>query len=187
MDEVEAARAALHRFGDTYAAIAPPVDVEELAASLCRLRVRDADDLCPIAGSPPATPLSGLLLPARWEIWVRRDEPAPRRRFTVAHEVGHHLLHSAGGAAVLCRPADVEAAQGGERVREREANRFAAELLMPEGMVRDEADRDGPDPIALAGRFGVSDVAMGFRLVNLGYLQALPVDLQAEVDRWRPV
>jgi hypothetical protein len=28
---------------------------------------------------------------------------------------------------------------------------------------------------------------MGFRLVTLGYLEALPVDLQAEVDRWRGV
>ena len=77
--------------------------------------------------------------------------PAPRRRFTVAHEIGHHLLHS-DGAAVLCRPADVETAHGDERAREREANRFAAELLMPEPMVRAAADRDGPDPIALAGR-----------------------------------
>jgi hypothetical protein len=186
MDEVAAAREALARFCGTYAASVPPVDVEELAGSLCRLRVQAADDLCPIAGVATAVPLSGVLLPARWEIWVRRDEPAPRRRFTVAHEIGHHLLHS-DGKAVLCRPADVETAQASERAREREANRFAAELLMPEAMVREAADRDGPDPIALAPAFGVSDVAMGYRLVTLGYMKALPVDLQAEVDRWRSV
>jgi hypothetical protein len=184
MDEVAAARAALDRFTQVYAATVPPLDVEELAGSLCRLRVRAADDLCPVAGVSAGTPLSGVLIPGRWEIWVRRDEPAPRRRFTVAHEVGHHLLHS-DGATVLCRPADVEAAQGDERARERAANRFAAELLMPEALVREAADANGPDPIALAERFGVSDVAMGFRLVTLGYLRALPVDLQAEVDRWR--
>jgi len=184
MDEVAAAREALARFCGTYAASVPPLDVEELAGSLCRLHVQAADDLGPIAGLAPDMQLSGLLLPARWEIWVRRDEPAPRRRFTVAHEIGHHLLHS-DGAAVLCRPADVETAQASERAREREANRFAAELLMPEALVRAAADRDGPDPIALAPRFGVSDVAMGYRLVTLGYMKALPVDLQAEVDRWR--
>jgi IrrE N-terminal-like domain len=186
MDEIAAARGALERFTQTYAATVPPLDVEELAASLCRLLVREADDLCPIADAPPQTPLSGVLIPARWEIWVRRDEPAPRRRFTVAHEIGHHLLHS-DGATVLCRPADVEAAAGDERAREREANRFAAELLMPEALVRAAADADGPDPIALARRFDVSDVAMGFRLVTLGYLRALPVDMQAEVDKWRAV
>jgi len=184
VNELLAAREALSRFCDTYAATVPPLDVEELAASLCCLRVRAADDLAPVAGAASTVQLSGVLLPARWEIWVRRDEPGPRRRFTVAHEIGHHLLHS-DGAAVLCRPADVETAQASERAREREANRFAAELLMPEAMVREAADRDGPDPIALAARFGVSDVAMGFRLVTLGYLQTLPVDLQAEVDRWR--
>ena len=186
MDEIAAARTALARFTSVYAATVPPLDVEELAGSLCRLRVRDADDLCPIAGLSAETPLSGVLIPDRWEIWVRRDEPAPRRRFTVAHEVGHHLLH-ADGATVLCRPADVEAAEGEERAREREANRFAAELLMPERLVRAQANAHGPDPIALAPRFGVSDVAMGFRLVTLGYLAALPVDLQAVVDRWRSV
>ncbi|HEY2868495.1 MAG TPA: ImmA/IrrE family metallo-endopeptidase, partial [Gaiellales bacterium] len=136
MDEVAAARQALARFCSTYAATVAPLDVEELAGSLCRLYVQSADDLGPIAGLAPNVQLSGLLLPARWEIWVRRDEPGPRRRFTVAHEVGHHLLHS-DGAAVLCRPSDVETAQGDVRAREREANRFAAELLMPEPMVRD--------------------------------------------------
>jgi IrrE N-terminal-like domain len=186
VDEVSAAREALGRFCRTYGAAVPPLDVEELAASLCRLRVRAADDLGPIAGAAPKVQLSGVLLPGRWEIWVRRDEPERRRRFTVAHEVGHHLLHS-DGAAVLCRPSDVETAQGDLRAREREANRFAAELLMPEQMVREAADHGGPNPIALAGHFGVSDVAMGYRLVTLGYLEALPVDLQAEVDRWRGV
>ena len=184
MDEIAAARAALQRFTDIYAAQSVPLDVEELAGSLCRLRVRDADALCLIAGLSSETPLSGVLLPQRLEIWVRRDESPARRRFTVAHEVGHHLLHS-DGAAVLCRPVDVVGADTGEKARERQANRFAAELLMPEPLVREHADRDGPDPIALAARFEVSDIAMGFRLVNLGYLTQLPVGIQAELDRWR--
>jgi hypothetical protein len=184
VDEVVAAREALGRFCRTYGATIPPLDVEELAGSLCRLRVCAADDLAPIAGQAPGVQLSGVLLPSRWEIWIRRDEPTPRRRFTVAHEIGHHLLHS-DGATVLCRPSDVETARGDLRDREREANRFAAELLMPEELVREAVDRDGPNPIALSARFQVSDVAMGYRLVTLGYLEALPVDLQAEVDRWR--
>jgi len=91
-------------------------------------------DLAAVAGIPANELLSGLLLPQRWEIWVRSDESALRCRFTIAHEIGHHLLHS-DGAAVLCRPADVDQVAATERAREREANRFAAELLMPEGLV----------------------------------------------------
>jgi Zn-dependent peptidase ImmA (M78 family) len=86
---------------------------------------------------------------------------------------------------VYCRPADVDQAEAGVRRREREANRFAAELLMPETLVRASVERDGVDPHRLAGRFAVSDVAMGFRLVNLGYLTALPAAIDEEYRRWR--
>jgi hypothetical protein len=56
---------------------------------------------------------------------------------------------------------------------------------MPEPRVVREAQRLGPDPLALAPRFAVSDLAMGFRLVNLGLLEALPVDLDREWQQWR--
>ena len=184
MDEVEAARGALHRFTDAYGLTAPPVDVAELAGSLCRLRVRRGADLCAIAGAAPGMHLSGVLLPATWEIWVRRDESETRRRFTIAHEVGHHLLHS-DGVKVLCRPADVDQADDAERAKERQANRFAAELLMPEPLVRERAGRDGPDADALARTFDVSSIAMAYRLVNLGFLEVVPADIEAEQQRWR--
>ena len=71
------------------------------------------------------------------------------------------------------------------KFRERQANRFAAELLMPPDLVEREVARHGPDPIALAELFGVSDVAMGFRLVNLGHLRELPVDLDQEWRSWQ--
>ena len=56
---------------------------------------------------------------------------------------------------------------------------------MPEQLVAGEVDRCGLDPVALAPLFGVSDLAMGFRLVNLGHLQALPVDLDRQWQQWR--
>lgn len=184
MDEAAAAQATLQRFRELYDSDAPPVDVEELASSLCRLRVRRGDDLASVAGVAEGTRLSGVLIPRLWEIWVRRDEPAARCRFTIAHEIGHHVLHS-DGATVMCRPTDVEQAEGSARVREREANMFAAELIMPEALVREYADRDGADPFALSERFAVSSLAMAFRLVSLEYLEALPVELAAEHERWR--
>ena len=54
---------------------------------------------------------------------------------------------------------------------EREANRFAAELLMPaeavEYLVRTMKDAT---VAKMASRFDVSQVAMGYRLKNLGWL-----------------
>ncbi len=184
MDEIETARNTLDRFTEIYGGDAPPVDVEELAASFCRLRVRRGADLCQIAGVPARTTLSGVLVPRAWEIWVQRDEPSERCRFTIAHEIGHHLLHS-DGATVMCRPVDVDQDDTQTKAREREANRFAAELLMPEQLVREWADRDGADPTELCKRFQVSDVAMAFRLVTLGYLRALPVEIEAKHRAWR--
>ena len=87
---------------------------------------------------------------------------------------------------MFCRAADLRPdPESPERLREREANRFAAELLMPEQLVAGAVDRHGPDPVALAPLFAVSDLAMGFRLVNLGHLQALPVDLDRKWQEWR--
>ena len=184
MDEEAVARATLDRFTGIYGGDAPPVDVEEVAASLCLLRIRRGADLCAIANVKEGTKLSGVLLPGPREIWVQRDEPADRCSFTIAHEIGHHVLHS-DGATVMCRPADVDGADEQIRIREREANRFAAELLMPAAMVREYADREGADPTVLCRRFGVSDVAMAFRLVTLEYLADVPVEIEAKRQAWQ--
>jgi hypothetical protein len=188
MDEAGEARAALDRFTRIYGQTAPPVDVNELAESLCRLRVRLADDLSRVPGAPAGVALSGMLLPGRMEVWVNRSETPARRRFSVAHEVGHFLLHAAADAeqAVYCRAGDVRPdPEDPARTREREANRFAAALLMPEALVANAVERLGAVPDALARVFAVSELAMAFRLVNLGYLRALPADLQATWQSWR--
>jgi hypothetical protein len=184
MDEVEAARRALRRFTDAYGLDAPPVDVAELAGSLCCLRVRVGGDLRALVDAASDMHVSGVLLPAAAEIWVRRDESGTRRRFTIAHEVGHHLLHS-DGATVLCRPVDVDQADEAARAKEREANRFAAELLMPEPLVRERVGSDGLDVAALAGTFDVSPIAMAYRLVNLEFMEVVPSEIADEQERWR--
>ena len=89
-----------------------------------------------------------------------------RRRFTIAHEIGHFVLHPE-----LARPE-----RGGEvteagRVQEREADAFAAELLMPEDLVRQAAREHGTDVDRLADRFDVSRAAMRTRLQRLGILE----------------
>jgi hypothetical protein len=111
-------------------------------------------------------------------VWLNAGEPAPRRRFTLAHEVGHWVCQvlEGRGAPIMCRAEVVGVGEG--KALEREANVFAAELLMPEGLVR--ASFDGT-AAGTAAQFGVSDEAMGWRLYNLAVLTTRP-SLMAKLD-----
>ena len=101
-----------------------------------------------------------------------------RRRFTVAHECGHWVLHIAGadqpvccGAEDVSEQADVEKVRQLRR-READANAFARELLMPESLVIEQAHATGCNLAALAERFDVSVPAIRLRLLTLGLLPA---------------
>ncbi len=136
-----------------------PVPVERIAEDLLGLAVTERDGLT----------VSGMLLPAEREIYVNAEEVPARRRFTLAHEVGHWVCQvlEGKGAPMMCRAEDVS--ERADRTLEREANVFAAELLMPEGEVR-AAWAD--DPGACPERFGVSAAAMRWRLYSFGLGEA---------------
>jgi hypothetical protein len=182
-----AAQALLRDFEERYDdGGAPPVPVERIARSLLGLLVDEADDIRALPGAPgDQGRLSGMLDPAEMVVWVDRDEArrSPgRRRFTIAHEIGHLLLHvPASREAIYDRPGDIrehdEGASGEEvpelRRREREANVFARELLMPEALVDEQAHATGFNLPALAGRFEVSVPAMRLRLRLLKLLPPL--------------
>jgi len=70
-----------------------------------------------------------------------------------------------------CRPVDLTEAT--DRVLEREANVFAAELLMPEPAVREVWAELG-DVAACAARFDVSPTAMQWRLHSFGLVTERP-------------
>ena len=88
-----------------------------------------------------------------------------RRRFTIAHEIGHFVLYPE-----RCRPERGGVDEAGRR-EEREADTFAAELLMPEHLVRDAVREQGLDVARLADRFEVSRKAMQTRLRGLGLME----------------
>lgn len=126
--------------------------------------------------------ISGVLVVSGPEgsIGVNREHPEVRQRFTIAHEIGHFVLHRnqrdlfIDKAFVAFR--DTRAAKGGDR-SEVQANQFAAALLMPAELVKREL-RDQVIDIAsedvietLAKRFGVSNQAMIFRLGNLDLIK----------------
>lgn len=96
-------------------------------------------------------------------------ESGTRTRFTIAHELGHHcLLH---GEKDRLTPPDFNSdAKDQDEVQ---ANKFAAELLMPEEAVRAMVSvRKITDISRLAKLFNVSRFAMAYRLEALGYALA---------------
>jgi len=107
---------------------------------------------------------------------VNADESPERRRFTIAHEVVHRVcqrLEGKGAPVIVCRAGD--ASRSADRKLEREANVFAAELMMPEASVREAwvaIGGEGAEVIGrMADRFDVSPIAMQWRLSNFGVLE----------------
>ena len=125
--------------------------------------------------------VSGVLVikNGRAIIGVNETHLPSRQRFTIAHEVGHYLLHR-DFSDVFVDASPVFFRDGrssdGTVLQEVQANAFAAELLMPEIVLRREL-RDRPvdafDDLALrqlAMRFGVSVQALTIRLTRLGLI-----------------
>ena len=160
----------------------PPIDIEAIAEETDGLDIQEAADLRVLPGLPEElrnSDLSGLLFPQERRIWVSGVEAARslgRKRFTIAHELGHWHLHDAAKAharGVFCRSEDIggsEAELKASRTIEAQANRFAAALLMPEALIRAEAERWKLNVHVLARRFEVSLPAMQLRLTTLGVL-----------------
>jgi len=117
-------------------------------------------------------------------IGVNKSHSFKRQRFTIAHEIGHLLMHHQAGDSLIVDNTvrvnfrdDLSSLATNEQ--EIEANAFAAALLMPRSLVLREV-RAAYSPSTnynqlvtdLARRFNVSAEAMGFRLLNLGLASA---------------
>lgn len=144
-----------------------PVPVEQVAACLgIRVELADLGEDC-----------SGVLVrnKSRAVIGVNWGHHSNRRRFSLAHEIAHFVLHDGetyidNGYRVHFR--DEESGSGTES-EERDANAFAAALLMPARWVREAFNRQPFDLTEddglgrLADKFKVSPQAMTYRLMNL--------------------
>ena len=85
----------------------------------------------------------------------------------MAHEFAHYQLHRenlaefAEGERILHRSDE-------RNIIERQANNFAANLLMPEELFREEVRRTRGDITLIAKRFNVSPLALRYRAKSLG-------------------
>jgi hypothetical protein len=177
-DPALAAQQLLTEYDETYSlGEIPPVPVADIAESLLMLDIVEEDEIRALPGAPAKCgPLSGLLTTADQTIWVDRREAQrspKRKRFTIAHEIGHWVLHAQRGASktseCACAPDDIRE-DGGRREREREANAFANELIMPKAIISTLAPELGFNLALLAERFDVSVRALELRLILLDLL-----------------
>lgn len=144
-----------------------PVDVEAVARSLG----------AHVRYSPFEGELAGMLVRGDGQpvIGVNSIHPRNRQRFTIAHECGHLMLHE--GEVHVDRRLQVhrrdETSSMAIDPDEIEANRFAAELLIPHDLIMAdlkgrEIDIEDDNQIReLAEKYGVSAQSMTLRLVNL--------------------
>src|SRR6266480_2924717 len=162
-----------------------PIDVDTAAKMLgIRIVREDMED-----------DVSGLLVVRNGKavIAVNSRHHLNRQRFTVAHEIGHYLLHHRIGKkedqlfldkkyALYRNPDNAEVYArsdgfSGDYRQEQQANQFAADLLMPEDLVRGYLTQnrldltDESDLYRLAVAFGVSEQAMSIRVLNLGLVK----------------
>jgi len=103
-------------------------------------------------------------------IYVEAGEANVRKRFTIAHEIGHvvlgHLTNKENNELI---DDEVRLRSSVWNVEERQANAFAAQLLMPASLIRGAVNRGLASVEELAEMFEVSEQAMMYRLRNLGY------------------
>lgn len=147
----------------------PPVPVDKIARGL-NLQV------CSL---PAEDDISGAIIRKGDQVIIAVN-PAHhlnRRRFTIAHELGHYFLHKGLGEhvdenfRVAWRNADSSKAVNWVEIQ---ANRFAAELLMPARFLERDLNSlstiDKRTVALLAARYTVSAEAMKIRLSQLGIL-----------------
>jgi len=142
-------------------ALTLPVPVE-IVATNSQIRISRA----------PSSEFSGMLIRKDGYalIGINSGESSVRQRFTVAHELGHFFLHEEKDAFIDYR--DKKGASS-QTPRERQANMFAAAILMPRKMIEADAKQLGKDGFTeeeldkLAKKYDVSTDAMRYRLINL--------------------
>jgi hypothetical protein len=173
---IRAAREHAERLLERFRITKPAVDVVKVAKGL-NLQIIEqylGDDVSGLLVTAPS--VSYIVVP-------KGDGRSMRRkRFTIAHEIGHYVLghqfeagehvHVDKGHRTSMRNARSSA---GEDPKEIEANQFAANLLMPASMVANAAAELGEplydhDVSELANKFTVSEQAMTIRLQALGLL-----------------
>ena len=145
-------------YGTGVREIKPPVEIN--GSSFEGMLARDPDDH------------------AVWGIAYNGKARPERRRFTIAHELGHFILHRSQQPSFNCDSQSVHTGIDGLRQIEREADEFAGNLLMPGDLLRDWISNQRIDLhvlSAIAKRFRVSFEALCIRFIRITKQRAILV------------
>ncbi|MBA4130674.1 MAG: hypothetical protein C0519_04540 [Hyphomicrobium sp.] len=166
-----------------------PIDVESLAVQYSK-QLFPTDPIKAVRGEPIGD-FEGALYPlesgAGWAIIVNSSVSRGRRRFTVAHEFGHYLMHRAlMPRGFECDERSVTFRDGD--AMEAEADMFAAYLLMPFDDCRQQIPPDHrptlEDLATLAERYGVSLIAATLRWLEYTHCRSLLVTARDGYVLW---
>lgn len=145
-----------------------PVDLDSIADSLglkVYLAAFEDPNISGMLILDPARVPAQVEPGGRGTIFLKRGEFSPRSRFTLAHEIGHVVLghHNGGVITDFYRGRT----SGHFDQQEKEANEFAAELLMPRELFT-ELWASSTSEEELSVVFGVSVTAAAVRAKALG-------------------
>lgn len=147
----------------------PPVSLEAVLDVLPRVVVRYVRGL----RSSGRSEWTGIA----WLILINKSDSMERRRFTIAHELGHIVYHPLRSSLVSGEPIDRRI----DRI-EVACSHFAACLLMPRQWVkRSMTERPYQNLDLLAQLYGVSRTTAMRRLMELGLIDPLEVKRLGEV------
>lgn len=142
-----------------------PLDIRKVISEIFKIEIVEVD---------LGRDVSGFLerIGSNWKIYINVYESEVRKRFTLAHELGHFVCHRDKYTMSGTSEPDQIFFRDEETLSpiEQEANNFAANLLMPEQKFRDEVKNGTRKIIDLAEKFKLSTSAIKYRAYKLGML-----------------
>jgi hypothetical protein len=121
-------------------------------------------------------------------IYVDERVRNPRRKFSTGHELGHWRLHK--GLSFVCRSEDIgRPLDGASKNREREADAYAGDLVLPPFMVEPRLEGMGEITLegilSLAREFATSLTATAIRTVRMTRQPLVVVVQDLAGRRWQ--
>ncbi len=130
-----------HRILEESAIVEPPVNPTRIARDL-------GTNVYFVTFAPQSSNISGFYDCDENAIFVNKDEYPLRQTFTIAHELGHSILHGEWARSSEYKILLRNSSATSEEVHEREANAFAAHLLVPRFLLDKYRNRLSADQLS---------------------------------------